>query len=152
MLPLLPEVLRKHVKPFTLRGMRNYSIKVPVDTCVITEVRGIWSDSLKSGLVTGPNSCELYVTLQKSPEQRVKYSVMGRLLEFVKSKQDFGDYDFKPFWAPDFSIYAVRDGERPTLVAYVDDSGQVSWEAGCEAVLGEARDAIEGQFAVYRRK
>ena len=54
LMPLLPEDLRKYVQPFSLRGLRNYSIKIPVAAQVIREVKGIWSDSLKTGAIRGP--------------------------------------------------------------------------------------------------
>ena len=55
-----------------------------MDPSRIREVKGIWSQSLKSGYVHGPSEAELYATLQKSPEEKVRYSAMGKLLEFVR--------------------------------------------------------------------
>ena len=64
LMPLLPESLHQHIKSFELRGLRNYSIKIPVGPSVIREVKGIWMDAMKSKTVVGPNQCELYVTIE----------------------------------------------------------------------------------------
>ena len=41
MLPLLPAQLRQHFKPFSLRGLQNYTDKIVVEASVIREVKGI---------------------------------------------------------------------------------------------------------------
>ena len=64
---LLPDELQRYVRPLTLRGLRNYRIQIPVTTRVMREVKGIWSDAMKTKRACGPDLCELFVTLQKSP-------------------------------------------------------------------------------------
>ena len=87
--------------------MRNYSIQVPIDCTVIREVKGIWTDAFKQKIVCGPGDSELYATLQKSPEQKARYSAMGKLYEFAKSVHIKEAGTLKAFWAPDFCIYGV---------------------------------------------
>ena len=57
-----------------------------MDPCYIHEIKGIWSEKLKAKTVAGPDNCELFVTVQKSPEQRARYAVMRRLYEYVRGK------------------------------------------------------------------
>ena len=149
LMPLLPQELQPHVRPFELRGLRNYSIKIPVNSDVIREVKGIWSENLKAQRVTGPGKCELYVTLQKSPAHRAKYGVMGKLYEFVQHTKP--DLKFKAFWAPDFCIYAEPTDGLPILVASVSSESTVTWEKGCQDMLGVSPKEASELLAVHRR-
>ena len=148
--PLLPQELQAQVKPFELRGLRNYSIKIPVAPEVIREVKGIWSDSLKAKRVTGPENCELYVTFQKSQAQRAKYSSMGKLFEFVQETKK--ESKFKAFWAPDFCIYMEPAEGRPVLVASLGSDNSVVWDSSAQEVLGMSVLEVSELFAAHRRK
>ena len=147
--PLLPQDLQQHVRPFELRGLRNYSVKVPINPECIREIKGIWSENFKAKRVTGPGECELYVTLQKSPAQRAKYSVMGKLYEYVQKAKP--ELKFKALWAPDFCIYAEPADGLPVLVASVSSENTVQWENGCQTILGVSPEEASEQLAVHRR-
>ena len=155
LMPLLPEELQRHVGQFSLRGMRNYSVQVPVSANVIREVKGIWNENMKAKKVVGPHEAELFVTLQKSPEQKLKYAAMGRLYEFVQNIGKECNHDFKAFWAPDFCVYAVPQGQqqpRAVLIASLATDNSVTWEKECEQILGVNPVQTAEQFAVFRRK
>ena len=135
-MPTLPTALHASVKPFQLRGLRNYSIQVPIDPACIREVKGIWSQAFKQGVVHGPTDSELYVTMQKSPEQKVRYSAMGRLFEFIKKEHDKDKCAVKAFWAPDFCIYAEPPRGQAVLIASLNPVHSVSWTGECQTFLG----------------
>ena len=151
LMPLLPHDLQPRVRPFELRGLRNYSIKIPVSSVVIREVKGIWSENLKAQRVTGPGQCELYVTLQKSPAQRAKYAEMGKLYEFLQSicKEKVS---LKAFWAPEFSIYAEPKDAPPILVASLASDNSIVWGSCCQDTLGMSPGEANDALAVFRRK
>ena len=119
---------------------------------VVKEIKGIWSQAFKAGKIHGPNEAELYVTMQKSPQQRVKYAAMGKLFEFTKAKKVNENEEIKPFWAPDFCIYSVPQDGRPILVASVDASCDIAWADGCQHALGVAPREAADMFSVYRRQ
>ena len=150
LMPLLPHDLHQHIKPFELRGLRNYSIKIPVACEVIREVKGIWSDAMKAKQVSGPDQSELYVTFQKSPEQRTKYAAMGKLYEFLSDYQK--DKTFKAFWAPDFCVYLEPPDSRPVVIASVSSDNTVKWELACQEFLGASEAEMPALFASHRRK
>ena len=150
LVPLLPGSLKEHVKPFELRGLRNYSIKIPVSSHVIREVKGIWSESMKAKRVCGPGNSKLYVTLQKSPDQRAKYAAMGKVFEFVKGLKP--DLTFKAFWAPDFVIYAEKSQGLPVLLVSVAPDSSIVWEERCQEILDISPSEAGDQLAVFRRK
>ena len=151
LIPLLPEDLQKHVKPFELRGLRNYSIKVPIEPSVIREVKGIWSDNLKQKTVVGPGKCELYVTFEKSPEQRARYSTMGKLFEFVKAKRTNQRGSVKAMWAPDFCVYNEPSEGMPHLVGSISTSSEVIWDTRAASVFGVDSEELVTLFADFRR-
>ena len=41
LMPSLPAQLQQRVKPFSLRGLRNYSIKIQIEPSFIREIKGI---------------------------------------------------------------------------------------------------------------
>ena len=150
--PLLPTDLQQHVGLFTLRGLRNYSVQIPVDSNFIREIKGIWSDAMKAKQVTGPNACELFITMQKSPQQQRKYAAMGRLFEFVKSHGQEKGIGVKAFWAPDFCIYAEPKDAPPVLLASLDQDNNVKWEESCEANLGLSAKCAADALSIFRRR
>ena len=48
LLPLLPLQLQQHDRPLQLRGLRNYSVQIPVASDVMREVKGISSENLRA--------------------------------------------------------------------------------------------------------
>ena len=153
LVPSLPQELHPSIKPFELRGLRNYSTKIPVAPKVIREIKGIWSDNLKVKRVTGPGGCELYVTLQKSPEQRARCGTMGKLLEFIQETKPEGK--FKAFWVSDFCIYLDPPEGQPgqaTLVASLDSGNNAKWEPPSQEVLGMDPSQASELFVAHCRK
>eukprot|EP00930_Biecheleria_cincta_P039727 TRINITY_DN27283_c0_g3_i1.p2 TRINITY_DN27283_c0_g3~~TRINITY_DN27283_c0_g3_i1.p2 ORF type:complete len:267 (-),score=55.90 TRINITY_DN27283_c0_g3_i1:3056-3856(-) len=148
---LLPEQLRSSVKPVQLRGLRNFSIQIPVEPSVIREVKGIWSDHLKTGSIHGPNKAELYITLQKSPAQRTKYGAMGKLFEFIRNTHIKETGQFRAFGAPDFSIYSKKNQGAPVLVAHLDAANNVVWSDTCQTVMGLSAEDAAQKLAEYQR-
>ena len=151
LLPLLPNDLQPAVKPFRLRGMRNYSIQVPVGHSVMREVKGIWADAFKSKNVHGPGNSELYATVQKSPEQRVRYSAMGKLYEFVKQGSIKEQGGIKAFWAPDFCIYGEPAQGPPALIVRLDAENNSIWSEACQLFMGFSSDDAPAKLAAFQR-
>ena len=44
LMPLLPDEIKSHIKPFELRGLGDHSVKIPMSP---SEIR-IWSDNMKA--------------------------------------------------------------------------------------------------------
>ena len=151
LLSLLPKGLHPAVKPFRLRGMRNYSIQVPVDHSVMREVKGIWSDAFKSKTVHGPGSSEPYATVQKSPEQRLRYSAMGKLYEFLKQGSIKEQGSIKKNWAPDFCIYEEPTQGPPALIVQLDAENNAIWSEACQVFMGFSSDDAPAKLAAFQR-
>ena len=127
-------------------------MKIPTSQTVIREIKGIWSDNFKAKKVSGPNQCELFVTLEKSSMQRARYAAMGNVYEFLKESKP--EVTFKVLWAPQFCVYAESHTEdmRPALVVTVNAENAVVWEPASEKVLGVSINDALGLLAVFRRK
>ena len=149
LMPTLPTSLHGYIKPFQLRGIRNYSIQAPIDSTVIREVKGIWTDAFKQGIVHGPDDAELYATLQKSPEQKVRYSAMGKLYEFAKSAHVKAEGGLKAFWAPGFCVYRVPAQGQAVLVANLNPDNSVAWSAECQTFLGCSAEEASSKFSGF---
>ena len=151
LIPLLPDQLKPRVKPFQLRGLRNYSIKIRIESSIIREVKGIWSDQLKSGTVHGPGNKELYVTLQKSPTQRTRYAAMGKLYEFARTTHIKESGNLRVLWAPDFSIYLEPNQGAAMLIAHLDVGNTAVWTDQCLQALGFSADEASQKLAEFQR-
>jgi len=147
--PALPEELQDKIGKPQLRGLRNYSIKIGVDPEFIWEIKGIWKEQIEEGVVVGPQGREIFVTVEKSPEQKKKNGIMGKLVDFAKDKSI---ESIKAFWAPDYAVYAEFDGGLPPqLIASLSSEGVIMWEDDCGTVLNLGDEGVAEAFRRFRR-
>ena len=145
------------MREFTLRGSRNYSIRVPITPDKLHEIENTWNDHLKQE-GNQYNGNQLRVRAQFHPEFQKRLEVMGKVSDWAKDTMD-EKIEPKPFWAPDFTImvnYSQEEGPHGIkpggLLCQVLENGTIQWDPqGLKAVSLASAAVANNAVAKYRR-
>ena len=146
-----PADLHTYVGKLELRGIRNYLMRVKIDSEVIYEVHGIWKECLKRD--NGEDDAgKPYATLQKAPEVQQKYGLLGKLRQFLEEKVKGTGRTVQVFWAPDFAVYILKEGQQAQYIASVPEPDTISCGEDVADVVGMPTQEAEKQVSAIRRR
>lgn len=125
---LPPEIL-EHLKPFRLRGVRNYAVIYPVTPEYAHELCGTIREALNDPDLFY-HGRTLYAVLERTPEDQAKCRTLGKCAQYLKNLAAFDPEQIPTAWKLDFVIYVEDEG--PQLLAALKPTGGIEWSRHCQ--------------------
>eukprot|EP00929_Paragymnodinium_shiwhaense_P076609 TRINITY_DN39409_c0_g1_i1.p1 TRINITY_DN39409_c0_g1~~TRINITY_DN39409_c0_g1_i1.p1 ORF type:complete len:275 (+),score=56.31 TRINITY_DN39409_c0_g1_i1:84-908(+) len=144
---ILPESLKPRVHAFNLRGLRNYSVRIPIDKPYPAEIQGIWRQHFKE------KNNGTYCTLEPSPLRKTINGTIGKLTSMAEALYE--GYKVKTMWAPDYAVYIEKlDTQEPAILIGKVERGNpttVVWGSTAHTLLGLHKQDLDFKLSQQRQ-
>ena len=133
----MPPDLQQSMGDTELRHERNFSIRIPA----LTDIRQLQTKVKKYLAQNNWKGRDLFVTLEKSPDDKRRYEAMGKIKRMLEKETatKLTDYVVRIFWGQDMSAF-LEGPSNTEFIAHVAEDGGIQWDAEGLRLLGCANE------------